>query len=103
MRTSLILAAPVTLLSLAACGDNKSDPEQGERGSAAGEVLGGTVSDAMIPLDSLRSTSPIDGAAAQQDGAAPENDGSAGDTASDMTQDTPTPSTGETSSADEGR
>ena len=45
------------LLALSACGEKSSDTaEQG--GKAAGEVLGGTISDDMIPLDQLESTSP---------------------------------------------
>lgn len=54
LRSVLALAA----LALGAC--DSSDPAQtapsGNR--AEGEVLGGTISDDMIPLDSLRSQSP---------------------------------------------
>lgn len=48
------------MLVVAACGDETAsetgDPDTG--GEAAGEVLGGTISDEMIPLDQLTSTSP---------------------------------------------
>lgn len=56
MRPALILAA---LAALAACGD-KTGPTGPERRSAAGEVLGGEVTDEMLPLDIVRSTSPAD-------------------------------------------
>jgi hypothetical protein len=45
-------------LLLAACGDQTSAPaEQG--GAASGEVLPGSVSDAMIPLEQLDSQAPL--------------------------------------------
>lgn len=57
IRASLAFAS---LLLLAACnGDDpagESSVEQG--GKAAGEVLGGTISDDMLALDQLTSTSP---------------------------------------------
>lgn len=56
MRLALI-ALSATML--AGCGDDaaKSGPE---RRSAAGEVLGGEVTDDMLPLDTVRSTSPAE-------------------------------------------
>ena len=50
--------AGLALLALAAC--DSSDPEQASAtgARAEGEVLGGTISDEMIPLDQLRSQSP---------------------------------------------
>jgi hypothetical protein len=58
--TMLLRFAPagLALLALAAC--DSSDPEQASAagGRAEGEVLGGTISDEMIPLDQLRSQSP---------------------------------------------
>lgn len=54
MRLALISAASV---ALAACGPNEGETGP-ERRSAAGEVLGGEVSDDMLPLDTVRSTSP---------------------------------------------
>ena len=60
MRTVLTLS--VFALALAGCG---SDPEiePGEDGTRAeGEVLGGTIDDEMLPLDTVRSQSPpLDG------------------------------------------
>ena len=55
MKRALILA--LTLLA-AACGDEAAAPaEQG--GEASGEVLAGSVSDKMIPLDQLKSEAPL--------------------------------------------
>lgn len=62
MRLALTVI-PLAALALVGCGDRQAEPVQSERGSAAGEVLGGSISDDMIPLDRLRSTSPVDPAA----------------------------------------
>ena len=52
------VAAPA-LLALSACGDEAAGPISNETGGeAAGEILGGTISDEMIPLEELTSTSP---------------------------------------------
>ncbi len=57
MRPALI--APVILLAaVSACGGNGGESAGPERNAAAGEVLGGEVSDAMVPLDTVLSTSP---------------------------------------------
>lgn len=45
------------LLLLAACGGSDGEAK-GERRTAAGEVLGGTISDDMLPLDTVTSQSP---------------------------------------------
>ncbi|KPP88935.1 hypothetical protein [Erythrobacter sp. HL-111] len=47
-------------LLLAACEDEavEAPRETGQGGEAAGEVLGGTISDEMVPLERLRSQSP---------------------------------------------
>ena len=45
-------------LALAACGDSSEDEGAGDTRAATGEVLEGTISDEMIPLDQLRSQSP---------------------------------------------
>jgi len=50
------LAALASLALLAAC--NGSGEKGPERKTAAGEVLGGSISDAMLPLDTVRSQSP---------------------------------------------
>ena len=52
----LRLAALATLATLAACGDQQDKGP--ERKTAAGEVLGGSISDAMLPLDTVQSQSP---------------------------------------------
>lgn len=53
----LLIAAPVMLL--AACGDEASDEAPVETGGeASGDVLEGTISDDMLPLDQITSTSP---------------------------------------------
>lgn len=44
---------------LAACGDDPAPSEQEDAArDARGEVLGGTISDDMLPLDTVRSQSP---------------------------------------------
>lgn len=53
----LLILAPLALgLALSACG--KKDAEKGAR-AAGGEVLPGTVSDAMIDLDTSTATPPM--------------------------------------------
>ncbi|QIQ86984.1 hypothetical protein [Erythrobacter sp.] len=55
------LAAPAlgALLLLSACEEEAEAPrETAQGGEAAGEVLGGTISDDMLPLERLRSQSP---------------------------------------------
>ena len=61
--------APLALLLLAACNEEAAPAAQGDK--AAGEVLGGTISDAMIPLDQLQSEAPL---APRQGPAAPSLD-----------------------------
>lgn len=66
----LIALSPLVLL--AACGKNAPDDDSR---SASGEVLEGTVSDAMLPLDTVKSEPPFeDPKAAQeaQESAAPD-------------------------------
>lgn len=72
LRPILLAALPLTL---AACGGN-DDPAQGERKNAAGQVLGGTISDEMLPLDTVRSQSPpMSGAGDGDGGETPATDG----------------------------
>ncbi len=52
----LVLLAPILLA--AACTDDPSAPAE-SGGEAAGEVLGGEISDAMIPLEQLTSQAPL--------------------------------------------
>ncbi|MFW5634076.1 MAG: hypothetical protein ACOCYR_04215 [Erythrobacter sp.] len=71
-------------LLLAACEDEAAEAprETGQGGEAAGEVLGGTISDEMVPLERLRSQSPPlepePGEGEGGNGAAPEADADAG-------------------------
>lgn len=51
-----LLAAFVLILALAGCGD-KGEKQQG--GKAEGQILPGAVSDAMIPVDQVRSQAPL--------------------------------------------
>jgi hypothetical protein len=51
--------AAIAFVTLSACGDEAAEPISTETGGeAAGEILGGTISDEMIPLEELTSTSP---------------------------------------------
>ena len=68
MRPALILPALVSLALLSACGDKASGPTDPERRSAAGEILGGEITDDMLPLDTVRSTSPAGRSGASEDG-----------------------------------
>ncbi|MDJ0978959.1 MAG: hypothetical protein QNI87_10520 [Erythrobacter sp.] len=69
------LALTALTLALGACGDSAA-PEEAEPiedgGEAEGDVLGGSISDAMIPLEALRSQSPTFGDAPVND--APVNE-----------------------------
>ena len=51
-----------TALILAACdNDPELAPETEEASGAQGEILGGTISDEMLPLDTVRSQAPTRG------------------------------------------
>ena len=52
-----ILAAAAAALTLAACKDEPKKPAG--PGTAQGEVLPGAVSDAMLPLDTVKSQAPL--------------------------------------------
>lgn len=56
-RTALALSAA---LFVSACGEDDVvvEPETGDERLASGEVLDGTITDAMIPLDQLQSQAP---------------------------------------------
>ncbi len=56
--TRAALLALCLALALAACGDQAAAPTE-EGGAASGEVLAGSVSDAMIPLEQLDSQAPL--------------------------------------------
>ena len=55
MKRALLLALP---LALAACEQQAAAPAA-EGGAASGEVLPGSISDAMIPLEQLDSQAPL--------------------------------------------
>ena len=55
----MIMPAIILIGGLSACGGSGGEAPGPERRSAAGEVLGGEISDAMVPLDTVRSTSPV--------------------------------------------
>ncbi|TWJ09324.1 hypothetical protein [Altererythrobacter ishigakiensis] len=46
------------VIALSSCGDSLPDRSEDGR-EAEGEVLGGSISDDMLPLDQLRSQSPV--------------------------------------------
>ena len=54
------LCAVLLIGLLAACSDDAADPADGTGGVASGEVLEGSISDAMLPLDELRSQAPLE-------------------------------------------
>lgn len=56
MKLRYHLALLILPLGLAACGDTK---KEGAQAAAGGEVLEAGVSDAMVPLDSVRSQPPL--------------------------------------------
>lgn len=55
-RLSIVTILPLLLLS--ACGDDPV-PDQSDQRTASGEVLEGTISDAMLPLDTVTSQPPL--------------------------------------------
>ena len=55
MKRAVILAL---VLALAGCKDDVAAPAE-KGGEATGEVLGGDISDAMIPLEQLTSQAPL--------------------------------------------
>ncbi|MEM1053105.1 MAG: hypothetical protein AAGI28_13530 [Pseudomonadota bacterium] len=59
MRISYACALVVPLFALSSCEEEASNSVSTETGGeAAGEILGGTISDDMIALEELTSTSP---------------------------------------------
>lgn len=48
----------VSTLVLSGCGDERVDRSGDDQRTASGEVRGGTISDAMLPLDTIQSQSP---------------------------------------------
>ncbi len=72
-------SALALLFALSACGDAK-DSKPDERKTAAGQVLGGSISDGMLPLSTVQSKSPplresaSEGASGEDGEAAPSDD-----------------------------
>ena len=66
-------------LALAACQGEKPD----EKASAGGEILPGSASDAMLPLDTLRSQPPL---APRPEASGAQDDAAAGGAEADATQ-----------------
>ncbi|UVI40307.1 hypothetical protein [Qipengyuania spongiae] len=75
MNRRWALVAP--LLVMTACQDEAPADETGAGGRAEGEVLGGTISDDMLPLDTLRSQSPPLRPSAEATGGEASGDGGA--------------------------
>ncbi|MHA6334604.1 hypothetical protein ACXYL9_13110 [Qipengyuania sp. CAU 1752] len=65
-------------LMLAGCDEGSEKVAPTEEGAGAqGEILGGTISDAMIPVEELRSSSPSAGQ--ESSGSSPQDDGGNGE------------------------
>lgn len=86
----------VAALMLAGCDKDAATPSGDDNRSAEGEVAGGTISDAMIPLDTVTSTPP-----AMKETAAAKPAGSSGPAPeSDAADEAETPAAGETTAPD---
>ena len=71
-----VIALLATGAVLASCESETAPPPAQDEGRAAkGEVLGGTISDDMLPLDTLRSQSPPQRAAAGGSGPGEADEG----------------------------
>jgi len=55
---TIAIAAPL-LLAISACNDDPAVDVENDGREASGEVLEGTISDAMLPLDQVRSQAPL--------------------------------------------
>lgn len=58
MLRRLVIVPILPLSLLAACGDT-TEAEQSDQRTASGEVQEGTISDAMLPLDTVTSQPPL--------------------------------------------
>lgn len=58
MTRPFLVATAMVAMSLSACGDEEVSRQEDDARTAAGDVRGGTISDAMLPLDRLESQSP---------------------------------------------
>ena len=76
-----ILTAVTTTLLLAARSEEVPEPEAtqaaGDNRTAKGEVLGGTISDEMLPLDTVQSQSPPLAGEAEDEGDSDDADADA--------------------------
>ena len=74
MRVTVGRMATLALMAgvLAACGGSGSRGDAGDDRTAEGEVRGGTISDDMLPLDTVRSQSPPLRAGGSEEGPATE-------------------------------
>lgn len=70
IRQTIAIAAPL-LLALSACEDEPEVTVENDGREATGEVLEGTISDEMLPIDEVRSQAPLAEEAAED---APEED-----------------------------
>ena len=75
MKRAVLLAL---VMMVAAC-DGQTDSPAEQRGEASGEVLGGTISDDMIPLEQLRSEAPLVPRRSAAPAAAGADDGAEGE------------------------
>jgi hypothetical protein len=84
--TSRLLAAAMPILLLAGCGGG-SDSDKADKRTASGEVLEGTISDAMLPLETVKSQPPL--LKVQPAEEQTNEEGAEGDGASDTPGDAP--------------
>ena len=75
MTNKRLIIALLPLALLAACNDQVSDDSR----SASGEVLEGTISDAMLPLDQVRSQPPLVAPRSRSTGADDADEAEAGE------------------------
>jgi hypothetical protein len=92
----LLLALPAVAL-LAACG---GDAPANDSRSASGEVLEGTISDAMLPVDRVRSEPPLEDPEAFAKVRSKAEDGAGTDTAEGDDAETTGADTGEAASSE---
>ena len=77
------LPIPAALLLLSACNNEpETAPQDDDSGGARGEVLDGTISDDMLPLDTVTSQSPPENPVGEE-GDAPDGEDAAMAAASD--------------------
>ena len=81
LRSAFLLACGAALLTACSNETPAEETEQEADRDAKGDVIGGTISDDMIPLDRLRSQSPPVRAVQDTSGPEPAVDPSEGDAA----------------------